>query len=81
MGAKESHSLRDSLVALREADVGLRHQEDVDVALTYSSNESYVQIFPTLIRLVEEGLAKKRVAPWSGGRIQRESFCQEEENP
>jgi len=40
----------------------------VDVALTYFWSESYGQIFPTLNRLVEDGLATKRVDPRSGGR-------------
>jgi len=40
----------------------------VEVALTHFWNESYGQIFPTLNRLVEDGLASKRVDPGSGGR-------------
>lgn len=40
----------------------------VDVALTHFWSESYGQIFPTLNRLVEDGLATKRVDPKSGGR-------------
>jgi PadR family transcriptional regulator AphA len=40
----------------------------VEVALTYFWNESYGQIFPVLNRLVEDGLATKRLDPKSGGR-------------
>jgi DNA-binding PadR family transcriptional regulator len=40
----------------------------VDVALTHFWSESYGQIFPTLNRLVEQGLATKRSDPRSGGR-------------
>jgi len=40
----------------------------VEVALRYFWSESYGQIFPTLNRLVEDGLATKRVDPGSGGR-------------
>jgi DNA-binding PadR family transcriptional regulator len=40
----------------------------VEVGLTYFWNESYGQIFPTLNRLVEDGLATKRIDPRSGGR-------------
>lgn len=40
----------------------------VEVALTHFWNESYGQIFPTLNRLVEDGLATKKLDPKSGGR-------------
>jgi DNA-binding PadR family transcriptional regulator len=40
----------------------------VEVALSHFWSESYGQIFPTLNRLVEDGLATKRVDPRSGGR-------------
>jgi len=40
----------------------------VEVALTYFWSESYGQIFPTLNRLVEDGLATKKADPRSGGR-------------
>jgi len=40
----------------------------VEVALTYFWSESYGQIFPTLNRLVEDGLATMRIDPRSGGR-------------
>jgi DNA-binding PadR family transcriptional regulator len=40
----------------------------VEVALTHFWNESYGQIFPALNRLVEDGLATRRVDPKSGGR-------------
>lgn len=40
----------------------------VEVGLTHFWNESYGQIFPTLNRLVEDGLATKQVDPKSGRR-------------
>jgi PadR family transcriptional regulator, regulatory protein AphA len=40
----------------------------VEVGLSFFWSESYGQIFPTLNRLVEEGLATKKVDPDSGGR-------------
>ncbi len=40
----------------------------VEVGLTYFWSESYGQIFPALNRLVEDGLATKKLDPSSGGR-------------
>jgi len=40
----------------------------VEVGLRYFWSESYGQIFPTLNRLVDDGLATKRIDPESGGR-------------
>jgi len=40
----------------------------VEVGLSYFWSESYGQIFPTLNRLVEDGLATKKLDPSSGGR-------------
>ena len=40
----------------------------VEVGLRYFWSESYGQIFPTLNRLVADGLATKRIDPESGGR-------------
>jgi len=40
----------------------------VEVGLRYFWSESYGQIFPTLNRLVDDGLATKKVDPESGGR-------------
>lgn len=44
----------------------------VEVGLAYFWSESYGQIFPVLNRLVEDGLATKRVDPRSGGRRRQE---------
>ena len=44
----------------------------VEVALAYFWSESYGQIFPALNRLVEDGLATKRLDPKSGGRRRQE---------
>ncbi|MCP4573729.1 MAG: PadR family transcriptional regulator [bacterium] len=40
----------------------------VEVGLRYFWSESYGQIFPTLNRLVDDGLATRRIDPKSGGR-------------
>jgi PadR family transcriptional regulator, regulatory protein AphA len=40
----------------------------VEVALTFFWSESYGQIFPVLNRLVDDGLATKKIDPASGGR-------------
>jgi PadR family transcriptional regulator AphA len=40
----------------------------VEVALAYFWSESYGQIFPVLNRLVDDGMATKRLDPKSGGR-------------
>jgi PadR family transcriptional regulator AphA len=44
----------------------------VEVGLAYFWSESYGQIFPTLNRLVEDGLATKKLDPNSGGRRRQE---------
>ena len=44
----------------------------VEVGLSYFWSESYGQIFPTLNRLVDDGLATKKLDPSSGGRRRQE---------